>query len=301
MIRPYPLKLKAVVKDYIWGGTKLKTDFGFESETEKLAEAWVFSCNKDGESTVVNGELCGNTLSVALAKMGIDYKECFPILIKLIDANDFLSIQVHPDETVAKELSVEAKNEMWYVLDADKDAFLYCGFKRTLNDDELLEAIKNNTITEVLNKIPVKPGDAFYIPAGTVHAIGKGILIAEVQQDSNTTFRVYDYDRIDKLGNKRELHIDNALKSINKAKFSGFNKLSEYLCNSPYFKVKSVKLEGLTSQISSQHSALLVVSGSVNLEFEEKDIMINKGECAFIPKDLKYNLVGSAELLITSR
>ena len=214
------LKLAPVFKDYIWGGTRLKTDFGFKSDLDILAEGWMLSCHKDGKNTVDGGEFDGQTLEEVIEKLGkekvvgsrsLDFPY-FPVLIKLIDAKDNLSIQVHPDNEYAQKVEHEfGKTEIWYVIDATDDAQLVFGFKEKISKEEFKEAIENNTVRDVLNTVKVKKGDLFFIESGTVHAIGKGVLIAEIQQNSNSTYRVYDYGRIGKDGKPRELHIKKAV------------------------------------------------------------------------------------------
>ena len=216
MTKLSPIKLTPAYKDYIWGGTKLKTMYNKHSALDIVAESWELSAHKDGESIVADGPYSGLTLTQYLNAIGnsalgtnaknFDY---FPILIKLIDARSALSVQVHPDDSYALEHEGEyGKTEMWYILDCEENASLYYGFKKDVTKEEYKNAIENNTLTDILNKIPVHKGDVFFIPAGTVHAIGAGILICEIQQNSNTTYRVYDYNRRDKKGNTRPLHVE---------------------------------------------------------------------------------------------
>ena len=193
----YILKLKPVFKDYIWGGTKLRDEYGFESNLEKLAEGWMLSCHKDGENLIENGDFEDKTLTEVvnthpdyLGEYGKKF-EYFPILIKLIDAKNDLSVQVHPDNEYAMRVEKEyGKTECWYVLDCDDDAELIYGFNKSITSEEFKEKIADNTFLETVNKVKVKKGDLFFIEAGTLHAIGKGILLAEIQQNSNTTYRV---------------------------------------------------------------------------------------------------------------
>ena len=208
------LKLQPVFKDYIWGGTRLRDEYGFESPLEKLAEGWMLSCHKDGENTVLNGEYKGKTLSELIKDnpefLGENGKkfEYFPILIKLIDAKNDLSVQVHPDNEYALRVEKEyGKTECWYILDCDEGAELIYGFNKKISSEEFKKKIADNTFLDTVNKVKVKKGDLFFIEAGTLHAIGKGILLAEIQQNSNTTYRVYDYGRLGADGKPRELHI----------------------------------------------------------------------------------------------
>ena len=201
------------------GGQKLITDFNKKTQLSKAAESWELSTHKDGESVVATGSFKGLKLSEYIKENG--NAECigkkaakfdfFPMLIKLIDAKDKLSIQVHPDDEYALRREGEyGKTEMWYIVDCEEGAYIYYGVKQEITKDELADRIKNNTLTDVLNKVPVKRGDVFFIPAGTIHAICAGILICEIQQNSNTTYRIYDYDRRDANGNPRQIHVEKA-------------------------------------------------------------------------------------------
>lgn len=214
------LKLSPIFKDYIWGGHRLEDDYGFNTGFDKTAEGWMLACHKDGMNTIEGGKYDGLELQEVLDKEGLENVlgenskkyPYFPILIKLIDAYDNLSIQVHPDDKYAREVENEfGKTEMWYVLDALEGATLIYGFKNEITSEEFEEAINNNTLMDKLNVVEVKKGDTFFIEAGTVHAIGKGAMIAEIQQNSNCTYRVYDYGRLGADGKPRELHIQKAI------------------------------------------------------------------------------------------
>ncbi len=214
------LKLQPACKSYLWGGRRLKDDYHKVFEGEPLAETWELSCHPDGPSRIVGGTYDGWTLPDYLQKEGkrVLGSNCqifddFPVLIKFIDAKENLSVQVHPNNTDALEREHQyGKTEMWYVLDAQPGAFLYHGFRHEITREEYRQRIENNTLTEVLNAVEVKKGDLFFIPAGTVHAIGKGMVIAEIQQNSNVTYRVYDYDRLGADGKPRQLHIEQAIR-----------------------------------------------------------------------------------------
>lgn len=213
-----PFELKPTIKDYIWGGTRLRDEFGMESNLERLAESWELSCHKDGLSVISGGEYDGMTLEdflkghpEAIRKDCMEYEE-FPILIKIIDARENLSVQVHPDNEYARKFEGDnGKTEMWYVMDCDEGAELIYGFKEKISQEEFKRAIDENTLLEKVNRVKVHKGDVFFIEPGTLHAIGKGILIAEIQQSSNVTYRVYDYGRLGADGKPRELHIQKAL------------------------------------------------------------------------------------------
>lgn len=212
------LKLTPAIKDYIWGGTRLSKEFDMISFTDKQAEAWVLSCHSAGENIIENGEFQGRTLSDVLKNEGKAYlgTNCerfsdFPILIKLIDAKDNLSVQVHPDDEYAMRVEGEfGKTEAWYIVDCDDDAEIIYGFKKDITKEQFRQSIEDNTLLDYVNRVKVKKGDIYFIEAGTLHAICKGILLAEVQQNSNTTYRVYDYGRLQN-GKPRELHVDKAV------------------------------------------------------------------------------------------
>lgn len=216
------IKLEPAFKDNLWGGTKLRSLYGKKCDYDIIAESWELSTHKAGQSIIAEGNSKGMPLGEYIENHGkkiLGWKcepfERFPLLIKFIDARDDLSIQVHPDDEYALSNENEyGKNEMWYIMDCEPEAYLYCGFNREVTKEEIRKRIDDCTLTEVLNRIPVKKGQTIFVKAGTVHAIGKGILICEIQQSSNVTYRLYDYGRRDKYGHLRELHIDKALDVI---------------------------------------------------------------------------------------
>lgn len=307
-----PVKLSPAFKDYLWGGTKLKEKYNKKSDLEIVAESWEMSCHKDGQSTIKGGEFDGKTLSeyvdiIGKEKLGkkaeaFDY---FPLLIKFIDAKDNLSIQVHPADEYA--LSVEGeygKTEMWYVLEAEEGAYLYYGFNRDITKDEFAERIKNNTILEVLNKVNVKKGDVFFIDSGTVHAIGAGLMICEIQQNSNTTYRVYDYDRRDKEGNARPLHID---KAIDVAKLEKAPEIKEakddVLASCKYFTVKKANVSGEKAVKIDESSflSLIVTTGSGKISLGKDTLEAEKGDSIFVPaQNGEIVMCGDMEVIISS-
>lgn len=297
------LKLKPALKDYLWGGTKLKTDFGFESDMEKVAEGWMLSCHKDGENIVENGEYKGKTLSEVISICSKDILgengkkfDFFPILIKLIDAKNDLSVQVHPDNDYALRVEGEyGKTECWYILDCEENAELIYGFKKKISSEEFKERIENNTFLDVVNKVKVNKGDLFFIEAGTLHAIGSGILLAEIQQNSNTTYRVYDYNRRDKDGNLRPLHTEKAIdvtcceppkydiKPIGeKIDNNGYS--SQLLTQCDLFKVNSLEITNSASVIADERSfvSLLVTGGNGEICCGEESFNAKKGDSFFI-------------------
>lgn len=313
----YPLLLKPPIKDYLWGGTKLKTDFGFETDKEIAAEAWMLSAHKDGMNIVLNGEHKGKTINEVLEiwgeeALGKKAKEFsyFPILIKFIDAKQKLSVQVHPADDYA--LSVEGeygKTEMWYVVDCKDGAELIYGFKENISKEEFEKRIEDNTLTEVCNSVLVHKGDVFFIDAGTLHAIGEGILIAEVQQNSNTTYRVSDYGRLGADGKPRELHIEKALAvtkcevpqipygNIGKVTVNGENTIRE-LASCDKFTAKLLELCG-SMDICSTDSfvSLIVIDGQASVEWDDNKIEAKKGDSIFIPASFSVKINGKAQVL----
>ena len=227
---PDIMRLEPAFKDNLWGGTKLRTVFGKKCDYDVIGESWELSAHPDGQSVIASGIFTGMYFGEFIEKYGHDVVgwkssslDRFPVLTKFIDAKKDLSIQIHPDDDYALEIENEfGKNEMWYVVDCEPGAFLYCGLKKDSSKEEIRERIENNTITDILNKIEVHKGDCVMVKAGTIHAIGAGILICEIQQNSNCTYRMYDYDRKDKFGNKRELHIDKAIDVVDVKKYKPF-------------------------------------------------------------------------------
>lgn len=204
------VKLTPAVKDYLWGGNKLR-DWGKTSESARIAETWEVSCHKDGASLLPNGKALADVVSEETVGANAMRFPFFPVLVKLIDAADNLSVQVHPSDDYALEKEGQfGKTEMWYIADADEGVGIYLGFKRDVTADEYAAAIADNTVTELLNFYPVHKGECYFIRSGTVHAIGKGVMICEIQQNSNLTYRVYDYGRVGADGKTRPLHVDKA-------------------------------------------------------------------------------------------
>lgn len=302
------LKLNPSCKDYLWGGRRLIDEFGKDFSGNILAETWEISCHKDGLSTISSGAENGKTLLTYIEENG---KHClgrnassfeyFPILVKLIDAKDYLSIQVHPDDSYAlKHEHQYGKTEMWYVVDAKEDAFLYYGFSKTVSKEELKERIQNNTLLEVLNKVPVKKGDSFFIEPGTIHAIGKDILIAEIQQNSNVTYRVYDYGRVDANGKGRELHIDKAVDVINRKQCLQSKKFDSHLADCNYFTVDKIVIDQTYKDTVTTDSfvGLLFVEGEGSLLDTCSTLDYKKGDAFFIPsQEMDYEIKGTGVAL----
>lgn len=329
---PTPFLLGSVGKDYIWGGRRLNDDFDKKIEMYPLAETWECSTHPDGESVVESGPFSGQKLSEVL-KLHPEYigshpnrmeflkKGQLPILIKLIDADQDLSVQVHPDDKYASEHENGSlgKSEMWYVLDADQDARLVYGLKRKTSKDTIQRSIESGTIDKYLQKIPVRKNDLFFIEAGTIHAIGKGILVAEIQENSNLTYRLYDYDRVDKNGQKRTLHIE---KGLEVADLSGKQApkqpmrvlkyergcASELLCRCRYFQVERLLLntERCKEMVSMKADSisfqvLLCIKGCGTVFYENEHLPFMKGECIFVPANsMLLKLHGKAEFLRVS-
>ncbi|HOF68303.1 MAG TPA: class I mannose-6-phosphate isomerase [Ruminococcus sp.] len=313
-----PLILNPPIKDYIWGGTKLREQFGKKSDLERLAESWELSCHKDGMSIIANGEYSGRSLKDFLNEnpSAIGTKcskfDDFPILIKLIDARDNLSVQVHPDNEYAMRIEGEyGKTEMWYIVDCEENASLIYGFKEQISKDDFQKAIEENTLLDKVNSVPVKKGDVFFIEAGALHAIGKGILIAEIQQNSNTTYRVYDYGRVGNDGKPRELHVEKALDvtkltpadSYNKPITESLNGWSRtQLAKCEYFTVYNGNIETSADLNADDNSFnhILVLDGAAVIEAQNEKIDIHKGDSIFIPAGLgEYKICGKCSIIIT--
>ena len=290
--------LKGVTKNYIWGGDKLNGFYKY-SVNDKIAESWELSFFPGNESIILYGEHTGKKLSevVSESELGsnIHNHPFFPILIKFIDANDDLSIQVHPsDEYALKYENSYGKTEMWYVIDADENSYLHIGFNKDVTKEEVEERIKNNTILDILNHYQVKKGDCFFIPAGTIHAIGKGCLVYEVQENSNLTYRVYDYNRVDKDGNPRELHIEKALNVLDLNKFEISANSTKNLANCKYFEVyKENNLSKIeTNDKSFACLSILKGGGEIN------GLRYQKGDTIFIGANSVYEISGDNEIIV---
>lgn len=318
-----PFLLKPSAKDYLWGGNRLNDEFAKEIELSPLAETWECSTHPDGPSFVVSGEYEGKTLTEVLRNhpefLGAHLKTKgeLPILIKLIDAKNDLSVQVHPTDDYANEYENGqlGKTEMWYVLDASRDASLVYGLSHTTDKEVISEAIENGTVEKYLQKVPVKKDDVFFIEAGTIHAIGAGALIAEIQENSNLTYRMYDYNRVGKDGKKRELHIEKALDVAN---LNGMAEpkqplrvlkyrqgvASELLSRCKYFEVYRMIVNTERRQIVHYQSdemsfrVLLCINGCGVIKFADEMLNVYKGDCIFVPADsVELTLHGKMQFL----
>ena len=317
----YPMKLKAPLKDYLWGGTRLKEEYNKQTELDKVAESWELSCHKDGQSLIQNGPEAGKTLDQYLDEQGdavlgknAEKFPYFPLLIKLIDAKEDLSVQVHPDNDYAMRVEGEfGKTEMWYIVDCEPGASLLYGFQREITREEFARRIENDTLLEVCNRVPVKKGDVFFIESGTLHAVGKGILLCEVQQNSNTTYRIYDYGRVGKDGKPRQLHVEKA-RDVTRLKpptrdtkpmlhihlFA--NADVELLACCEYFTVYHFTLKGGADLRTSKESfqSITVLSGSLQLSTENEKLELGRGETVFLPAGLGcYRVDGEAEFILS--
>jgi len=321
--RRRPLLLRPSGKDYLWGGSRLNDEFEKNIDMTPLAETWECSTHPDGPSYVVGGEFDGQELAEVL-KAHPEYlgarhagENALPILIKFIDAKKDLSVQVHPTDAYAKEHENGqwGKTEMWYVLDASKDAKLVYGLRWDRTEEQMRKAIAEGTLMKDLQWVPVKKGDLFFIEAGTIHAIGAGALIAEIQENSNLTYRLYDYDRIGKDGKKRELHVDKALQVANlKSSAEPCQPLrvlkyrqgmaSELLTRCKYFEVyrmivnteRRQKVHYQADEIGFR--VLLCVNACGTISYENGSITFYKGDCIFVPADSEtLTIHGQAQFL----
>lgn len=319
-----PFLLKPAPKDYLWGGSRLNDDFNLGIDIDPFAEAWVCSTHPDGPSLLLNGEKLTDVVREHPEYMGSHALSVadgqFPILIKLIDAKKDLSVQVHPDDEYAAkyENGSLGKTEMWYVLDAKEDSQLVYGFCRDVTKEEVRRALKDGSVEKLLHFAPVKKNNLFYIESGTVHAIGAGCLIAEIQESSNLTYRLYDYNRTDRDGKKRELHVDKALQVANlKSSMAPRQPMrvlryengaaSELLTRCKYFQVERLLLNTEGRRMpdfqtgKNSFHVLLCVDGCGVLLGDEINIPFFKGDCVFVPANsIALKLHGRAQLLNVS-
>jgi mannose-6-phosphate isomerase len=308
----YPLKFHPILKQRIWGGDKLKTIYNKISEFDgDLGESWELSGMAGDESVVANGELAGNTINELLevymddlvgSKVFEKYQFTFPLLFKLIDANDKLSIQVHPNDEVAMEKhGCFGKTEMWYVIEAEEGAELAIGFSEPTTKESYMQHLQNGTLESILKKEKVQAGDAFFIPAGLIHAIGKGVLLAEIQQASDITYRLYDYNRVGTDGNLRELHTEQALDSIN---FDNITFKIDYvdkinvtipLIDCEFFKVNKLSFDKIIVKDYSDLDSFVVYmceSGSFTIKCKGGSEVVKKGEVVLLPSEIEnFDLV----------
>ncbi len=302
-------KLTPACKDYLWGGHRLVEEYGIDYHGEVCAEAWTLSCHKDGES------MCeGKALTEVIRENGKEIlgTNCekfddFPILIKLIDAKKPLSIQVHPDDDYAlKNEGQYGKTEMWYILEAKEGAFLYQGFDHVITKEEFEDRIKNNTLEEVLHKVYVKRGDVIFISPGTLHAIGEGIVIAEIQQNSNVTYRIYDYGRLGADGKPRQLHIKQSVDVTKLEPPKEYKDEGGHLASCQYFQVDHIEVKKETAfefdVAKDSFVNLLAIEGKACVTSAEsgQEVQIRKGESLFIPAGAgKVKIEGESRVILT--
>ena len=303
-----PFILRPAAKDYLWGGQRLNTEFGKGIDLDPLAETWECSTHPDGPSIAATGEFAGQSLDKILrehpemAGTHPDMSDGLPVLIKLIDAREDLSVQVHPNDEYAREHEngQRGKTELWYVLDAREDARLVYGLSQAVGRDRLLDALRQGTVGKYLRKVPVRRDDVFFVEAGTIHALGAGCLIAEIQESSNITYRLYDYDRAGKDGKKRPLHIQKAL---DVARLEGSDEprqpmrvlkyrpgaAVELLCRCGWFEVSRLIVNTREdtpvtfAADSLSFRVLLCTDGEGTAEFAGDTLEIKKGQCMFVP------------------
>lgn len=304
MNKLYPLKFKPRFREKIWGGTKIKDvlnlDFG---DRPNCGEAWVLSGVEENETVVAEGFLEGNELN-ELVEVYMDdlvgekvydkHKTEFPILVKFIDASDWLSIQVHPDDELAHKRGLgNGKTEMWYIINSDDNSELIAGFSKQVNQKIYLDHLQNKTLKEILNFEKAQPGDIFYMPAGRVHALGPGILLAEIQQTSDTTYRIYDWDRTDDEGNHRELHTEQALEAIDYNAYDNYR--TEYpkiknqtadAVQEKYFTTNVIHLDKPLLKSYTELESFVIytcVQGEAAIVYPDGDVRLRMGECLLIP------------------
>ncbi len=300
----YPLKMKPSIKYLIWGGTQLKQIYHKDCTADNAGESWELSTHPAGESVVANGAFAGQSLVQVLTAHPEFAPADFPLLFKLIDANRDLSIQVHPDDAYARahENSPRGKTEMWYIIDAKPGAKIGYGWKRDMTAQEVRAAVQNGALEQEINYIPVSAGEAYFIPAGTVHCLCEGLLVAEIQQNSNTTYRLYDYQRKDKEGKLRPLHLEESLAvaNLHAAKdakpVSGENVL---LAQCPYFSIRKYTGQTVSRNTDGHFHIVFCVSGQGQILSSAEPQPITAGDTYLIPANLgAYTVQGDGVYLV---
>jgi mannose-6-phosphate isomerase len=312
----YPLQFEPILKERIWGGTKLKSHLNKPITSEITGESWEISTVENDVSVVSNGEFKGKSLNELIAEFPVEilgtkvyaaFGKQFPLLFKYLDAREDLSIQLHPnDELAQKRHNSFGKTEMWYVIQADANARLIVGFKEKSSPKEYVQHLENKTLLNILDTKKVKSGDVFMLNTGTIHALGAGILIAEIQQTSDITYRVYDFDRVDANGNTRELHVDLALEALNYEKveaqrfYERQENVSNEVINCQYFTTNFIPLNG-DLKVDKNNDSLTVymcVEGHFELVYNGKTSVYQKGDTVLIPASLTdFQLSGQASIL----
>lgn len=315
-IKIYPLQFEPILKDRIWGGEKIQTVLNKPITSKITGESWELSTVEGDVSVVANGEQKGKSLTELIDAFPSEilgtrvyerFGNQFPLLFKYLDAREDLSIQVHPNDKLAKERHNSfGKTEMWYVMQADDDARIIVGFKEDSSKEEYVENLNNKTLVSILDDVKAKAGDVFFLETGTVHAIGAGLVVAEIQQTSDITYRLYDFDRVDAQGNTRELHIDLALDAINynkvdtQKKYEKTENKSNLIVDCPYFTTNFIPLNGevKVNKNGSTFTVYMCIEGSFEIRFENVIYKYKKGDTVLIPADMHtYILNGSASIL----
>ena len=308
----YPLQFDPILKERIWGGEKLKTELNKPITSKITGESWEISTVKGDVSVIANGALKGKSLMDVIndnpdeilgTEVYARFGKEFPLLFKYLDAREDLSIQVHPNDALAKERHDSfGKTEMWYIMQADDDARIIVGFKENSNAAEYLENLENKTLLSILDDVKVKSGDVFFLETGTVHAIGAGLVVAEIQQTSDITYRLYDFDRVDANGATRELHVDLALDAINynvtetKKEYSKDINKSNVVVDCPYFTTNYIPLDGTITvkKDGKSFTVYMCIEGQFEIEYNDTVYKYKKGDTVLIP-------AGISELIISGK
>jgi mannose-6-phosphate isomerase len=313
----YPLKFKPLLKEKIWGGSRIKKYFNLDySPLHNCGEAWLVSGVEDNPSVVSNGFLAENELNELVEVYMTDlvgekvyyiYKNRFPVLIKLIDANEWLSVQVHPDDKLAKKRQGESgKTEMWYINKAEENAEIICGFNREMDKEKYNQYLQKGRLRDILNYVKVKDDDVIFIPSGRIHATGPGILLTEIQQTSDITYRIYDWDRLDAQGNSRELHTDDSLEALDfklnydfKTPFARQINKTVPLAACPYFTTNLLQIDSRFDRDYNIIDSFVIYigqKGNASIEYEGGRETISAGEAVLIPASItNLSLIPEAE------
>jgi len=312
----YPLQFEPILKERIWGGEKLNTLLNKPITSKITGESWELSTVEGDVSQVANGDLKGKSLTELIdespneilgTKVYERFGKQFPLLFKYLDAREDLSIQVHPNDKLAKERHNSfGKTEMWYVMQADTDSRIIVGFKQDSSKEEYVKHLNDNTLVSILDDVKAKAGDVFFLETGTVHAIGAGLVVAEIQQTSDITYRLYDFDRVDAQGNKRELHVDLALDAINydrvetQKKYDSKTNESNVVVDCPYFTTNFIPLDGKVevSKSGETFTVYMCIEGSFEIEYNGFKNTYGKGDTVLIPAAINaFVLNGNASIL----
>ena len=312
----YPLQFDPILKERIWGGEKLKTELNKPITSKITGESWEISTVKGDVSVIANGALKGKSLMDVInddpdeilgTEVYARFGKEFPLLFKYLDAREDLSIQVHPNDALAKERHDSfGKTEMWYIMQADDDARIIVGFKENSNAAEYLENLENKTLLSILDDVKVKSGDVFFLETGTVHAIGAGLVVAEIQQTSDITYRLYDFDRVDANGATRELHVDLALDAINynvtetKKEYSKDINKSNVVVDCPYFTTNYIPLDGTitVNKDGKSFTVYMCIDGEFEIQYNDTKYYYKKGDTVLIPAGINDLIIsGKASIL----